>query len=139
MLHRLLRGETHGDLRPFEQLLPGLATATELGSGAELTRNQPQADARLAGLLRAAAALARPGDNEDGGVALQTNPALQTSIRALFDYFLYRNSVHVLKPLLYHGSDLIRRTIGGLLWAPRVMPVREARRYAPRLLVRVRV
>lgn len=128
MTGRLLRGETHGDTRPFEQLLPGLATVSE---GGTVEAGSPsQAGARVAGLLRAAVSLARPED-EDGAVDLH-DEKLAVSVRALFDQFLYTNSVCVLRPLLLRGSESLRVTIGGLLWAPRVKLVRDARRCAAR-------
>ena len=108
MTGRLLRGETHGDIRPFEQLLPGLATVAE--GGTVDGGNPPQAGAREAGLLRAAVALARPED-EDGGVDL-CDEKVGVSVRALFDQLLCSNSVQLLKPLLLHGSKQLCETIG---------------------------
>ena len=126
MTGRLLRGETHGDTRPFEQLLPGLATAAE--GGTTDAGNPPEAAARVAGLLRAAVVLARPA-GEDGVVDLR-DPKLAVSVRALFDQFLYSNSVYVLKALLRRGSELLRVTIGKVQWALRVKLVRDARQCA---------
>ena len=126
MTGRLLRGETHGDTRPYELLLPGLATVAE--GGTTEVGNPSEAAARVAGLLRAAVALARPED-EDGVVDLR-DANLAVSVRALLDQFLYSNSVYVLKPLLRRGSELLRFTIGKVQWAQRVKLVRDARQCA---------
>ena len=135
MLLRLLREATLGDRRPFEDLLPGLggdypdalATPTDRASRVAARAREVEAESRIAGLMHAAAVLARPSDVQGDGSPSQT---LQKSICALFDATLTAARLTLLRPLVTTGSWALSKAIGGFWWASRRLPFQAWRRYA---------